>query len=429
MFKKSKFKIIMSITISMLFLLIGTLLVIQLTSRYEIYKSNREKLETYLELYKINGNPDKNQEEDYEKYGDFDKFGEKDREFDELDYETEEIDGDHAFKVSTFYSVAFFETGEVVVDNGKGDVYSDDDLESYAKEVLSDGKEYGNFENLVYIRSLENDYDLVVFMDNVVIDENTKMIMIYTFVFGFISVIVIFIVSIILANRIIRPLEENDEAQRQFISDAGHELKTPVSAISANLEMLNKDIKENKWATNIDLENQRMTVIVNQLLKLARAESLELKMEKIDFSRVVLEEVLAFEIIAFEENLKLNYEEIEDVNVFGNKDELRQVISIILDNAISHSNNESDINVTLTTKQNKILFTVENYCEPLTSEQLEKIFNRFYRSDYSRTGGENHYGLGLSIAKAIVLKHKGEIFATYDEGKICLNVILFTKLQ
>lgn len=425
-FKKSKVKIAISIIFSVTFLFIGTLFIIYFTSYYEMYNKNMEMLQKYSDLYEINGNPDEenNQYTDKKNNKQIDLYESKDFDKD-IDID---IDGDHAFEVSTFYSVAFFQDGQTSIDNSIAYTYSNDQLVKLANAILQKNKEHGNYSNLVYKVSKNANYTLVVFMDNTIIDESINTLFANTLLFGFVSIGIISILSFVLAKKIIKPLEENAKIQIQFISDAGHELKTPISAVNLNLDMLKRQTGENKWIKNIEFENDRMTKIIHGLLKLAKTESVITQMQIIDFSRIILEEFLAFEILAFEKNIKLLYENIkENIYVYGNANELRQLISILLENAISYSNRNSAIQTDLYIKNNKVYFSVKNESEEIPKDKLEKIFNRFYRSDYSRTGGENHYGLGLSIAKAIISKHNGEIFVSSKDGLVIFTVSMYLK--
>lgn len=246
-------------------------------------------------------------------------------------------------------------------------------------------------------------------MDNTVINENAATLFRYTLIFGFVALVVFYFLSQVLARKIIQPLEESYKKQKQFISDAGHELKTPVSVVSANAELLSREIGENQWLQNILYENERMGVLVGQLLELARTESVTPQMEHIDFTRLVQGETLPFESVAFEKGLRIVCEAEQEISVEGNSSQLKQLVSILLDNGIRHSTDGNIVNLILTKEHGNAVLSVINKGEEIPQEHRQQIFERFYRADTARNGEDKHYGLGLAIAKSISEAHKGHI--------------------
>ena len=226
----------------------------------------------------------------------------------------------------------------------------------------------------------------------------------------------VFFCSLNLANRIVAPLEESYQKQKQFISDAGHELKTPIAVISANAEMLGRECGESKWLSNINFENERMAGLVSQLLELARTEQTMPVMDEVDFSQTVTGGILPFESVAFEHGLTLDCDIEEGLRLSGNVGQLGQLVSILVDNAIFHAAPETAVTVSLKRERRSAVLSVANEGGEIPPEQREQIFERFYRRDRARSGGSGRYGLGLAIAKAIVLAHKGNISVTCKEG-------------
>lgn len=184
-------------------------------------------------------------------------------------------------------------------------MYSDEILKQYAEEVLQGDALRGRKGNLAFLKTDKENYTLVAFIDNSVLRGEMAMLFRNTLIFGGIAVIAVLAASIFLARRIVSPLEESYEKQRQFISDAGHELKTPVSVVSTNAELLEREIGVNPWLSNIRYENERMGTLVKQLLKLVRTEKVALQTERLNLSRLVAGEVLPMESIAFEQGLEL----------------------------------------------------------------------------------------------------------------------------
>ena len=160
---------------------------------------------------------------------------------------------------------------------------------------------------------------------------------------------------------IIRPLEENHIKQKQFISDAGHELKTPISVVSANAELLAREIGENQWLANIQYENERMGALVTQLLDLARMENVTPQMETVDFSHLVSGETLPFESVIYENGMVFNCEIQDKILVYGNSMQLKQITAILLDNAVKHSTAGGEILLTLKKEHGRAVLSVINF--------------------------------------------------------------------
>ena len=398
MFNKSRKKIVAAIMSILVLLWVGTLGVIYASSYFEMKKQNEQMLQSHAQMYNL---PNA-----------FDQM---------MPPNGPRPDGNPGFKpgfdpespkfqLSTFYSVAVSDKGEILeIKNDSPTVYASDDLAQMAKDIIKDGKSTGTKYNLTFLKTDKNGYVLVVFMDNTVVNESAMTLFRYTLIFGGVALVVFFFLSRFLAKKIVAPLEESYQKQRQFISDAGHELKTPVSVVSANAELLSRALGDNQWLQNIQYENERMGLLVGQLLDLARTENVTPQMEYIDFSRLVAGEMLPFESVAFEKGLVLNSNITNGITVEGNSTQLKQLISILLDNAIRHSKPDGEVRLTLTKDHGTAEISVINKGDEIPAEHRERIFERFYRMDTARNGEDKHYGLGLAIAKAIVNAHHGHI--------------------
>jgi signal transduction histidine kinase len=327
------------------------------------------------------------------------------------------------YQLSTFYSVAFGENDTVIaVDNGEKEVYSEEELIGIAKEILAGNTVSGRSGALTYIVDRRPDYTLVALMDNTVSESSLSTLLHNVLIVGSAAILVMFFISLVLSGRIIRPLEENDQKQKQFISDASHELKTPVAVISTNAEMLSREIGDNEWLANIQYENERMGGLVRQLLDLSRAENAEVQMEQVDFSRIAAGEELAFEMLAFDHGKTIQADLEQGIQLTGNPTQLTQIVSILLDNAIRHATG-NEISMTLKRQGHTAVLSVINDGGPIPPEKLEHLFDRFYRVDEARTD-DGHYGLGSSIAKAVAEKHGGSIGVSCHDGKVRFTVSL-----
>ena len=391
MFKKSRRKIVAAIMSILTVLWLGTLAVIYISSYYEVNATNLEMLAEHAALYSLSkpingikpGLPSVNK-------------------------------GPHSetnqFKLSTFYSVAFSYNEEVLdVENDAQDVFTDEELETIARGVLSKSASSGVTNNLIYYKLDKNGYTLISFMDNTIIRESMNTLLHYTFIFGGVAIVGLYFLAVFLAKKIVQPLEESYKKQKQFISDAGHELKTPVSVVNANAELLSREIGENQWLANIQYENERMGKLITQLLDLARTENVTPQMEYVDLSHLIDGEALPFEGVAFEKGLTLRENITGGVRVYGNSTQLKQLVSIFLDNAIRHGTGGKDIWLNLTKERGHAKLSVINVGDEILEEQRAQLFERFYRVDSARNGEDKHYGLGLAIAKAITEAHHGKI--------------------
>lgn len=395
MFKKSRRKIVAAIMFVLVLLWVGTLGVIYASSYIEMSRRNVAMMTAHAEMYALS-NP----------FGDMPPVMPKpDSGIFEPGFAETPM-----FQLSTFYTVAISYDGSVLeIRNSQPNVHSDNVLKELAYKIVNGNQSKGIDNNLTFYKADKQGYTLVVFMDNTVINENAATLFRYTLIFGFIALVAFYFLSQILARKIIKPLEESYKKQKQFISDAGHELKTPVSVVSANAELLSREIGENQWLQNILYENERMGVLVGQLLELARTESVTPETEHIDFSRLVQGEALPFESVAFEKGLRLICDTENEIMVEGNSSQIKQLVSILLDNGIRHSTDGNTVNLILTKEHGSAVLCVINKGDEIPEEHRQQIFERFYRVDTARNGEDKHYGLGLAIAKSIAESHKGHI--------------------
>lgn len=407
MFKKSRKKIVAAIMSVLTLLWVGTLCVIYVSSYFEVASKNREMLKEHAEQYMLE-----------KPMGGF---------FDPMKPFPDR--GPHSntnqFKLSTFYAVAISYDGTVIeLKNDDAAIYTDAELEQAARQVLKKAEANGVIDDLVYYKMDKDGYMLVSFMDNTIIRASMNTLFRYTLIFGGVAILALYFLAVYLAKRIVKPLEESYQKQKQFISDAGHELKTPVSVVSANAELLSREIGDNQWLANIQYENERMGKLVGQLLELARTENVKPQVEPLDFSRLVAGGTLPFESVAYEHGLTLDSQIAEGVIVQGNSTQLSQLVSILVDNAIQHGQNGEEVLVSLAHTRSAVVFSVINDGEPIAQEQMAQLFERFYRADEVRNGEDKHYGLGLAIAKAIVEVHHGKIEVSCYDGKVCFTVRL-----
>lgn len=411
MFKKTRRKIVVAIMSVLILLWIGTLSIIYVSSYFEMSEENKQMLMAHVDMYNLSqplndippGKPMPNVENPI--------FTESPK-----------------FQLSTFYTVALTYNGEILeIKNDQSMIHTNEELETMALEIVEQNKITGTENNLVFYVADKGGYILVAFMDNTIVNESAITLFRYTLIFGGLALIAFFFLAVFLARKIVYPIEESYQKQKQFISDAGHELKTPVSVVSANAELLSREIGENQWLSNIQYENERMGMLVGQLLELARTENVAPQTKRLDFSRLVGGEALPFESVAFEKGLILNCNIANGLVVDGNSVQLKQLVSILLDNAIRHSTDGKEVALFLKEERGFAKLSVINYGKEIPPEQKKQLFERFYRADTARNGEDKHYGLGLAIAKAIITTHNGKIDVLCYNGKV--EFVVYIPLQ
>ena len=225
-------------------------------------------------------------------------------------------------------------------------------------------------------------------------------------------------VSILLARWATAPVARAWQQQRQFLSDASHELKTPLTVILSNAELLEAaplGERPARWADNIRSEAKRMRSLVEEMLTLARADNAvrSAVMAETSLSDLATDCVLAFEPVAFEAGKPLESDVAPDVTVLGDGDKLRQLVGVLLDNAIKYGRDGGAITLTLRRTDRQARLTVSNPGDPIPPDQLRRLFERFYRADASR-GEQTGFGLGLPIAASIASEHRGTLKAESD---------------
>lgn len=301
-------------------------------------------------------------------------------------------------------------------------------LEKYITEIINSNKDRGKIKiddyTFMYSKRTFMNSSKIVFL-NITLNENFKMTLIKIFVIiGALSLIVLLCISIYLTNKSIEPIKETFNKQKQFIADASHELKTPLTIIKTNTSLLlsnpNDSIKsQSKWIKYIEYQSDRMSILVNEMLSLAKLDVQENKLilYPLNISNTIESMLLTFDAVIFENKINLNTNISKDITINSNEDSIKKLFSILMDNAIKYTNLSGSIDVSLFKEKNKVKLIVKNTGNGIPKEDLDKIFERFYRVDSSRDRQTGGYGLGLSIAKSIVNQHKGKIYATSELHK------------
>ena len=323
-----------------------------------------------------------------------------------------------------YFTVSIWHTGNSYSAYVTGGTYANledtEELTAILQECLEQGTQEGtiNGYHLRYLRQDNGLYEKLAF-----VDMSMEQAILYKMMRSYLTIaaaaaLLLLGVSILLAWWTTRPVEKAWKQQHQFLSDASHELKTPLTVILSNAELLEAAALEDRparWADNIHSEAQQMKSLVEEMLTLARADNMvrTAVLTEVSLSDVAADCALAFEPVAFEAGKPLDYRITEDVTVLGDRDKLRQLVSVLLDNAIKYGADGGTITLTLQKTDRQAKLTVSNPGEPIPAEQLSHLFERFYRADASR-GEKSGFGLGLPIARTIAQEHKGTLKAESD---------------
>ena len=295
-----------------------------------------------------------------------------------------------------------------------------DELTAILQDCLSQDQREGTVTayHLRYLRQDNGLYEKLAFVDMSMEQAVLrKMMGSYLFI-ALASLLLLLGVSILLSRWATRPVEKAWTQQRQFLSDASHELKTPLTVILSNAELLEQaqlSDKPARWTDNILSEAGRMRSLVEEMLTLARADNMvrTAVLTEVSLSDIAADCALAFEPVAFEAGKSLDYTLAENITVLGDREKLRQLISVLLDNAIKYGADGGTVTLSLEKTDRQAKLTVSNPGDPIPPEQLGHLFERFYRADDSR-GEKSGFGLGLSIAQTIAAEHKGTLKAESD---------------
>ena len=324
------------------------------------------------------------------------------------------------------FTVIFDELGEVEKIYTES-IFSitDEQAIEYAKKAVEGKNERGwisNYRYKIYSSDLGQG---VTFVDGTLSRSNImqSMTIAGTVLIGCASLVLVLV--ILLSQKAVKPIAESYEKQKQFVTDANHELKTPLTLILANLDIAESELGKNEWLDDIRAEGHRMAELVNQLVALSRMdeEGQTINISEVCIGKLVADSVDEFEPLAKERGKSVVTEIDRSITCQGDEELLYRLIGILMDNAIKYCDNEGEIGIALRGGR-RITLTVENSYAAVSDIELNCLFDRFYRADKARkfTGG---YGLGLSMAKAIVESHKGEITAyKKDNSHIGFKVVL-----
>lgn len=301
---------------------------------------------------------------------------------------------------------------------------SEEDIAAYAKEIRASGKKQGRLDYFMYkVFPSDDGTSKIVAVSCYQQLRQFRLLLSVCILAGLLYMAAVFALVWLMSRRITQPVEESIQKQRQFITDAGHELKTPITIIKANNEVLQMKNGSNQWSQSIDNQTRRLSSLVQSLLELSRLNEKDIAdiAEEFDLSKTVAEAAETFRVPIESEGKILETAIEEGIRFKGSKDEMYRLVSLLMDNAQKYSTDRDPIRVTLN-RHHHITLTVSNSCEHIDQEKLDRLFERFYRTDESRSRKTGGSGIGLSVVQAIVERYNGTVTASSNDG----NSIQFT---
>lgn len=303
------------------------------------------------------------------------------------------------------------------------------EAEKYARQAAQKEKQTGYLEHFKY-RVLDaktpggEELSAILFLDISRQLRSIGMVFILSVTIAAACWLCMLLLVILLSKKAIRPIAENMQKQRQFVTDAGHELKTPLAIIQANVDAMELISGENKWSRNIRSQTARLSGLMQNLLTLAKMdeEGFTLSMEELSISELLKESMQPFYEAAALKEIHMEADIAPKLLIKANREYIRRLLSVLLDNAVKYTNQGGTMEVSLQAEGNEVVLKMKNTCEKLPEGDAETLFDRFYRGDSARTQKNGGYGIGLSAAYAIVKAHNGRIAAEYENE----NTILFT---
>ena len=309
------------------------------------------------------------------------------------------------------------------VESDRTDLYNDEQITLTATAIIETGRSFGRYGNNYYLRQ----NNLLIILDATIDLNNAASFLRTAEIIALIQTVLLSVGAGLLIHRLVKPVDEAVEKQKQFVWDASHELKTPLAVISANAEVLSGEIGENQSLSYIQSEVERTDHLVQNLLSLARMEKNgeKKKHERINLSQTLLSVALPFEGVVFEKGKLFETDIPEDLYCIGDAEKIKELTMILLSNALKYSDEGGTIRLSLSKHGEKRLVSVFNTGEAIPPEAQKRLFDRFYRVDSSRNRELGGNGLGLAIAKAIADEHHARIDVSSQAGSGTTFTVVF----
>lgn len=341
------------------------------------------------------------------------------------------IDSPELAYETRYFTVLFDESeNAVLVDTGRISAVSESEAVEYAAKALERKGSSGFIGDYRYLvgEPDENNCRMVIFRDCGIGLQNFRNFRNISFFVSLLCLIGVGILVFLASGRIVRPVAESYEKQKRFITDAGHEIKTPLAIITADAEVLEMEQSESEWISDIKAQTKRLSELTQDLISLSKMEetSTVLEMKDLDLSALLKSQTGSFGAVATASNKTISSNIEDGIHIQGDKKSIESLFSIVLDNAVKYCPENGHIDVSATRYKKGARIEVTNdTSETLSAEECKNMFERFYRTDASRNSETGGHGIGLSMAKAIVSKHKGRITAASgSEKKLTVTIQL-----
>ena len=325
-----------------------------------------------------------------------------------------------------FFSAQLDAEGNVIsTDIAKIAAVDEEQVSAYAQSVYQKRRDRGFINAYRYLLYDEGDVHRVIFLDCGRMLAGFEAVLFTSTGISIVGFMAVFLLILLSSGRIIRPVCAAYEKQKRFITDAGHELKTPLTIIDADAALLEMDFGKNEWLDDIRTQAKRLSALTNDLICLSRMEETgKTELIELPISDLVFETASSFQALAVTQGKTFNLDIQPMLTCCGNDKGLRQLTGILLDNALKYSSDRGTIRLRLEKRGGHISLTVSNSADCISEEAIASMFDRFYRGDPSRNSSVNGYGIGLSIARAIVNAHRGKIGAEASDGQFSIHVLL-----
>ncbi len=319
-----------------------------------------------------------------------------------------------------FFSVTLKESGDpVTINTGQIASISSDEALTMAQRLFSAGKVTGYEDNFKYLASKTDEGTMYVFIDRTRALRSVWDFMRISLLVGAGAAAAVFVLVFIFSKFAVKPIAESYEKQKKFITNAGHELKTPLAVINSCNEVIELEQGESKWTRSIAAQTEKMTRLTQELVALARMDegSTQLSMEEFSLSETAAEILDPFELMAEQKGIGFSTDIQPDIMYRGDRNMIGRLFSIMADNAVKYTPEGGNILFTLSAKNKRILFSSENTADNISKGAHPELFDRFNRGDASHSGDIPGFGIGLSTAQSIVTAHNGRIEAFSSDGK------------
>ena len=318
-----------------------------------------------------------------------------------------------------FFSVLTDADGNVLsTDVSNIAAVNEHEVTDYTRAALQKGAAHGFVDGYRFMLYAEGEHCRLLFLDCGRVLAGFRSVLLSSMGVALGGFAAVFVLVLILSGRIIRPFSLNYEKQKRFVTDAGHELKTPLTIIDADAELLEMEAGKSEWLEDIRAQVRRLTALTGDLICLARAEEIDgLTMIEFPASDLIAEAAASFQAPAVTQGKRLSLHIQPMLSLRGDERSIRQLVTILLDNAVKYSGEGGCIRLSLEKKNRWIVLTVENTAERIEPDTVRNMFERFYRGDPSRSASVKGYGIGLSVAQAIVHAHKGRIEAVSEDSR------------